>query len=59
METFPPDYLEVGRGSQLVVVSIAMGFLEILVVLARFLAQRQRKAPLGAEDYAIFPALVC
>ena len=59
METFPKGYLEADRESQLIGVSIAMGFLEILVLLARFLAQRQRKAPLGADDYAIIPALVC
>lgn len=59
MPTFPPGYLKANKGGQLIGVSVAMGLFGILVVIARFLAQRRRKAPLGADDYVIIPALVC
>lgn len=59
MPTFPPGYMKANRGGQLIGVSVAMGLLGTLVVIGRFLAQRRRKAPPGADDYMIIPALVC
>lgn len=59
MPAFPPGYMKADRGRELIGVSVALDLFEILMVIARLLAQRRRKAPLGADDYIITPGLVC
>ena len=58
-ENFPPGYLDDYCGNQLVGVAITFIVLELFFVGARFFAKTKVVAGLGADDYALLPALPC
>ena len=59
IDSFPPGYLDAYSGHQLVGVAIIFIVLDIFFVGARFLAKTKVVAGLGADDYALLPALPC
>lgn len=53
------ERIEENRGIEVIMVTAVFLFIATLFVFLRWLARRINKAPLGADDYWIFAALVC
>lgn len=57
-DTVNEERVEDDRGMQVIMVTAVFLFIATLFVILRLIARRIKRAPLGADDYWIFAALV-